>query len=307
MHRKKICVLMTTYNPPEYFKEQVKSILEQKDVDVELYVRDDASTHTENLKILDGLRNVHLIRAKENTGTSDNIKALLNYAKLNLPEYKYYAYSDQDDVCKLNKYFVASEEIDKLDDYKPALYCGNLLVCDKNLNPSHELFPRNVVNLSVGQSLAQVFCFACTTMFNKKMLDTICNYDFKRIGFDSLLYYIGIVNRNIFYDDETYIYYRQHGDNVSGIKRKGLQYFAYNSLKVLGRKKENEQAMKFNATYLLNYFSDKLTKEEISLCKTVSQYNTFFSRLHIIHDQRIKAGYMPKDFYNFVRIILNKY
>lgn len=308
MHnRKKICVLMTTYNPPSYFKDQVKSILDQQDVEVELYVRDDASTMTQNLRVLDGFKNVHLIHAEKNTGTSDNIKALLNYARTKLPEFKYYAYSDQDDVCKLNKYIVASERVDALNENKPALYCGNLLVCDKDLNPSHELFPRNVVNLSLGQSLAQVFCFACTTMFNKAMLDVMCEHDFKTIGFDSLLYYIGVLNHNIYYDDEPYIYYRQHGNNVSGVKRKGLDYILHKVKEIGLSNKSDTQVMRKNAIYLLGNFDDKLGQDEKEMLNKIANYSSLKDRILLIRDRKIRAGYQPKDFYLHIRQFVGKY
>ena len=40
----KIIVLMATYNGEKYLQEQIDTILAQKDVDVELVVRDDGST-----------------------------------------------------------------------------------------------------------------------------------------------------------------------------------------------------------------------------------------------------------------------
>ena len=39
----KVCVLQSTYNGKKYLKEQIDSILNQENVDVQLIVRDDGS------------------------------------------------------------------------------------------------------------------------------------------------------------------------------------------------------------------------------------------------------------------------
>ena len=39
----KVAVMMSTYNGEKYLKEQVNSILEQENVEVDLFVRDDGS------------------------------------------------------------------------------------------------------------------------------------------------------------------------------------------------------------------------------------------------------------------------
>ena len=40
----KVCVLMSTYNGEKYLKEQIESILNQENVEVDILVRDDGST-----------------------------------------------------------------------------------------------------------------------------------------------------------------------------------------------------------------------------------------------------------------------
>ena len=41
---KKVCVLLSTYNGERYLEEQLDSLLEQIQVDVQIFVRDDGST-----------------------------------------------------------------------------------------------------------------------------------------------------------------------------------------------------------------------------------------------------------------------
>ena len=40
----KVCVLLSSYNGEKYLKEQIESIINQKGVEVDLYIRDDGST-----------------------------------------------------------------------------------------------------------------------------------------------------------------------------------------------------------------------------------------------------------------------
>lgn len=42
----KIAVIMSTYNGEKYLREQIDSILDQKNVDVELFIRDDGSNYS---------------------------------------------------------------------------------------------------------------------------------------------------------------------------------------------------------------------------------------------------------------------
>ena len=47
----KVAILLSTYNGERYLREQIDSILNQKNVDVDLYVRDDGS-HDRTIELL---------------------------------------------------------------------------------------------------------------------------------------------------------------------------------------------------------------------------------------------------------------
>ena len=53
---KKVQVLLSTYNGEKYLKEQIESILKQKEVDIHLLVRDDGSSDS-TIKILEEISN----------------------------------------------------------------------------------------------------------------------------------------------------------------------------------------------------------------------------------------------------------
>lgn len=299
-----VCVLMTTYNPKEYVIEQVESILNQNDVNVHLIIRDDASTDKTYLYRLNIYSHVTIIEGEKNLGVQQNIMELIRYAEANIIDSYYFAYSDQDDVWKNSKLSTAVHILNSLNKDQACLYYSNLLVVDEHLNPSHELFKRDIVKNTFGQSLSQIFLFACTAVFNKKMLDLISSTDILNMGFDHFVYYLAILHGNTFYDNDPQILYRQHGDNVSGVKKKGVAYLL-SKIKVLFE--EDEYSFSDIANQLLHNMIQYMNEDEIKMAKQVAGINKISNRIKVITNKEIRAGYYPKDFYRFLRIIINKY
>lgn len=302
---KKVCVMMTTYNPNQYFVEQIESILKQKNVKIDIIVRDDASSDKSVLYQVQEKYQLKIIEGDENLKTGGNILKLLIYVSENMRNYDYYAYSDQDDVWDENKLNKAIQHLDNLNSDKPSLYYSNLKVVDENLNFKQMLFKKNIVKNTFEQSLSQVFCFACTTVFNLNMIDEILKYNFNQIGFDSCLYYLGILNNNIYYDENSYIYYRQHGNNVSGEHTKNIRYYI---LKISHYLKSNQHSnIYLNSKFIFENFYQYLSINEKNLLMKIINTKTFLQRISLAFEKRIKAGYQPKDLFNFIKIILNKF
>ncbi|CYU69377.1 glycosyltransferase%2C group 2 family protein [Streptococcus suis] len=302
---KKICILMTTYNPSNYLYEQLDSIFEQEGVELEVIIRDDASTQKDILRDVQHKYPITLLEGKKNLGVAGNIKELLLYVAENKREYDLFAYSDQDDVWLREKMKKAISAHENLNPEKPGVYYSNLQVVDEFLTPTHKLFKKGIVKNSFGQSLAQVFLFACTSVFNKIMLDELIKYNFSDLGFDSLLYYLGILNENIIYDDTPYIFYRQHGQNVSGQKEQGLKYIKN---KLIHFFYQSERAvMKNKAQYIVENLSPYLSEKNYLLAHQVSAYSGLLSRLALIGNSDIQAGYYPKDIYRWLRLLLGRY
>lgn len=308
----RVCVLMTTYNPRKYVVDQVNSILNQKDVEVKLIIRDDASRNKEWLKKLPRCENIIMIHGENNLGVAHNIMSLIEYAYKNESNYEYFAYSDQDDVWEEDKLITAIGALESLDQTKPCLYYSNLQVVDEKLENGFQMFRSGVVKNTLAQSLAQIFTFACTTVFNYHMIVELMKRPIDYMGFDHLLYYIAIIKGNVVYDDVPHILYRQHGDNVSGVKKNGIKYFASKISKVFKRNTEDKAragggSFKDMAKYIKKYFYNDLTNQEKSLVDKVAAYDGIISRIDIIMDSKIKAGYMPKDLYGSLRLLIGRY
>lgn len=300
--QKKICVLLTTYNPNRYLLEQLDSIFTQKGVECKVIIRDDASPRKEYLYMARDRYNVCIIEGEKNVGVANNIRELLRYAYEHEKDYDYFSYGDQDDVWMPDKLATAISALETLDDSLPCLYYSNLLVTDENLTPSHELFRRNVVCNTCRQSLAQVFLFACTSVFNYQMIAAIRNMDFQQIGFDSCLYYFGIWKGNAYFDDIPHIFYRQHGNNLSGVKKKGINYILE---KMKSNTKHREKDFQQNAKFIMKYFDIPETHQEYKILKLVAEYSNIFDRMKIAF--HIRAGYYPKDLYRLLHLIIGSY
>lgn len=303
--KNKICVLLTTYNPNEYLDEQINSIFNQKNIEIELIIRDDGSSKKEFLHRYKNDKRITILEGERNLGVAGNILELLKFIRNYKQEYDYFAYSDQDDVWfpdKLEKMYAG---LSSLNNEQPSVYYSNLLVTNAELIPSHELFKRNVVNNTLGQALSQVFLFACTSGFNYKMIDEVVKYDFSKLGFDSLLYYIGVLLENIYYDEDPHIYYRQHGNNVSGQKGKGFKYLCGHARNVLLT--DDTAVFKFNANYVLNNLSQYCNTYDVNILEEVANYQSFSDKIKLLRSKEIKAGYQPKDIYRMLRILIGKY
>lgn len=307
----KVCVLMTCYNPKKYILEQIDSIIKQEGVIVDLVIGDDCSTEKTWLNEVKKVVGVQIIEGENNLGVAQNILTLIKFAQNNRKEYHYFAYSDQDDVWKTDKLITGISELKNLDDNKPCLYYSNLMVVNENLSEMFCLFKKGIVKNNLGQGLSQIFAFACTFVFNSRMLREITVQPIELLGFDHLVYYIAIIRGESFFDDNPHIYYRQHGDNVSGVKNKGIKHLL--TRMYVFNKGNNDTAraggstFKNTAMYLRKYFCDDLNENELIIVNKVADYSSLFSRIKIIFDKDIRAGYQPKDFYRALRLIIGNY
>lgn len=123
---KSVLVMLAAYNGSKYIKEQVDSILNQKNVQVHMLVRDDLSQDG-TVELLEELycddKRVEVIRAKENLGCAQSFLTLVMNADR---DYDYYAFSDQDDYWKEERLARAISTIEKeKQQHQSVLYCSN--------------------------------------------------------------------------------------------------------------------------------------------------------------------------------------
>lgn len=211
-----VAVLMSTYNGEKYLREQVDSILNQKDVDMHLFIRDDGSTDT----TLDIVREyISANPGKISLTTGENLGPGRSFMELvyNVPDtYDYYAFSDQDDVWLEDKLIAG---IVMLKERRKELYIGNIMCIDEM---SHELglkhttppdiFPYTVMAMNPTNG--------CTMIFTKRFYSLLRDERhrpneilFTARYHDSWTMMVGAVLGIFAYDFQYHMLYRQHSNN----------------------------------------------------------------------------------------------
>ena len=217
MHR--VAVLMSTYNGEKYLEEQIDSILAQKNVKVDLIIRDDGSSDN-TLKIIrhyaDKYDNVKFIDDNEHYGPSHSFMELL----YNTDGYEYYSFADQDDVWKPQKINTAIQML-KGEKNVPCLYFSNqtIFMNDSerglrfNKEPSHSLSVVLYYNIPSG----------CTMILNSALRNEcakdskIPNKFIKLRMHDVWVHVIALLKGKVIYDSRSFINYRIHNSNTVGV------------------------------------------------------------------------------------------
>lgn len=216
----KVLVLLATYNGAKYLNDQVNSILNQVDIDIDILISDDESTD-ETIIILNKFKfdhkNIKVIKNKIKTSShSGNFYNLILQSKPN--KYDFIAYSDQDDKFHPYKYLKSAEHIIKsnVDGISSSVRCfngsKNILKQSKNITKYDFLFE------GAGQGctfLIRSDIFLSFKKYVENNINLVQNFFFH----DWLTYlYIRSMKKKWMFLSEIYTDYRIHSDNTIGNK-----------------------------------------------------------------------------------------
>lgn len=294
---KKVTVLMSTYNGERYLEEQIQSIKNQKNVQIDILVRDDGSLDN-TIKILKD-NNIKYIIGK-------NLKPALSFmdliSKCNIDS-DYYALSDQDDYWLDNKLDEAIKKIERMDTQKPILYFSSKEVTDKNLNKLYNL--NETEKITIGSAMIKNIATGCTMVFNKKLFDILQKYNPQNIEMhDAWIYRLCLaVDGIIIHDNNSYILYRQHGSNVVGAKENNKQKIKrrLNSLK---NPKHYREKM---AQEILNGYADILNHNSKKIINYFANYRKSFKlKLKLLFDKSIRLNEMNETIIFKIAVLLNR-
>lgn len=211
MEREKVQILMSTYNGEKFLKEQLESLLRQTYQNLEILVRDDGSKDgtCEILREYEKkYSNVH-VYLEDNVGVTKSFFELLKKSDAD-----YIAFSDQDDVWLEEKVEKAVEKLKTLEE--PALYCSNKILVDSELNIIAENNHKKLIP-GFENAVVECICTGCTSMMNRSLAENIKEHIPKRaIIHDWWCYLVASYLGKVIFDDNSYIWYRQHGGNVIG-------------------------------------------------------------------------------------------
>lgn len=127
---KKVAVILSTYNGEKYLKEQMDSLISQKDVDITLFVRDDGSKDSTSQIIQEYSNQLEILFfQEENLGFERSFME----AVLKTQDYHFdaYAFCDQDDIWYEDKLSKGIEYITSQGKNSPILYCSNQQIIDE--------------------------------------------------------------------------------------------------------------------------------------------------------------------------------
>ena len=223
-----ILILLSSYNGEKYIQEQIVSLENQQNVSVTILIRDDGSKDS-TVQVVKSLqqeyKNIVLIEG-ENIGCAKSFSELLVYASKTFSAYDYYAFCDQDDFWLSEKLKTAVSVLNSMSKEKQLLYCSNLYVVDKNLQNRKKKYKNGFVKIIPIASLAESYGTGCTMVFNKAVVDFYVSHIPENLHLHDLwIYHQCVFLGHVFYDDESYILYRQHGNNVVGARTSLKQNF----------------------------------------------------------------------------------
>ena len=226
--RKQVDVLLATYNGEKYLKQQIESILNQTYKNIHLIISDDCSTDQTRkiLKRYERRENVTIYYQEQNLGYIRNFEFLLKKVSNEL-----YMLSDQDDVWEKEK---IEKSVAKLEKENLDLVFGDLEFVDENLKTIYKSFNKYMkidrkIKKYIGDYRLQYLynCITgCTILSKKEFIDKILPLP-KKSKYMVHDYWIGLVvalNGKLGCLEETYIKYRQHGNNQIGIVKQSYKY-----------------------------------------------------------------------------------
>ena len=299
----KVQILMSTYNGEKYLKEQIHSIIKQEGVELELLVRDDGSKDS-TIDIIkqftNQYKNIKFYQGK-NLGAARSFMELLNKSD---ETYDYYAFADQDDVWMPNKLINAIKRLQECGN-KPSVYMSALQIVDENLKLIET--KKEEGNLSFEGEMIKNFATGCTMVLNKKLTDIIKEYNPKYlIMHDSWITRVCYgVGGNVIIDENSYIKYRQHGDNVLGYKDEGLQKIK-RQFKIAFK---DNVCMRVNiAKELKNGYKNKLTNNAREVVENLINYPTDKkAKKWLLHNKDFRTTNKKLNLKMKLGILLNKF
>lgn len=299
---KRVLVLMSVYNGAKFIKQQIDSILSQKDVEVNLLIRDDCSKDN-SLELLQGYSQEKLeFVSGENLGFAESFSSLLKMA-LEKPQYDYYAFADQDDVWLSNKLISAISKLSEVESKElPCGYCSNSTLVDSELNYMR-LMHNDKVILSKERALLQNIATGCTMVFNYAAVNYYVNYRPSTIKVhDYLMYLICIYMGRFIYDPDSYIKYRQHANNQIGSK----SWFSRIKRRFSKFGQSDGYFVTQNKDFLEAYKS-LLSVEDILKISFLCNYKkNFSSKLSLLFNRKYKYNNLEFNFFLCLKILFGK-
>lgn len=272
--KKKVLVMLSSYNGERYILEQINSIYNQNDVEINLVVRDDGSSDSTVNLLKRNFPKIDIISGR-NIGWKRSFLSLLYAASR---EYDYYAFADQDDIWLEDKMKLA---IEKMYNYEecPCLYYSMMTQVDEDLKIMEKQQPLHYP-VEKPMVLFQNFVQGSTIVFNQKLLQVAQKYVIEDpIPHDIWLPILATYTGKVIFDKSSYILYRIHSDNVT-VSMKN-QYW-----KNLIKSIFSCEMVDNYAKYLREGYFEELTDSDFKIIDKVANYKSY--KLFLLFNKNIR-------------------
>lgn len=303
---KTVEVFLSTYNGEKYLREQIESILQQKNVVISILIRDDGSSDgtIEILKHYEKYPNISVLYG-ENIGYQRSFLSLMSLSKR---KSDYYAFSDQDDIWESEKMLQAINEIQTRTISSPlVLYFSSLKVVDEKLNFK---FKKDFIDRkrTLGSVLSGSNIAGCTFVFNSELISTVlqCNEIFNiPIGHDSWLYKIAVANSaDIVYDINSYILFRRHSTTTSNLNKNMVERLKKDLYAIFFNDNRNSKVAKAISN---TYYDSLKTQERFLLNKLIAYDSNFKNRIALLFINELNTGNRKIDIVTKFKILIGVY
>ena len=267
--RPSVAVLLATYNGAAYLEELLESVLAQTHPSLHVYVRDDGSADRtrEILRQYEGSRLTVVLDDRGRLRSAGSFIELLSAARADI-----YMFCDQDDVWLPTKVADAVALVMANGGIaSPVLAHTDLVVVDRSLqvvSPSfhahdgitmpsaQELRHLVVQNCVVGCTTAVTEELVARSRLRERQPGTVAMHDWW------LALYAACFG-SVIYSGEARILYRQHGNNVSGARRRGFAARVRHQLSAAGVEAVNAYRRKVarQAESFLEFYGEELPTE----------------------------------------------
>jgi rhamnosyltransferase len=218
----KVLVVLASFNGERFIEEQIRSILNQIDVNISIYIFDDKSfDNTVSIvnKIDDPRISVFVNKINSGSPALNFINSIKSLDDNLLVNFDYISLSDQDDIWLPNKTIKAIELIENNNAH---FYASNLTIWNSLYNSSkllqkdHKQVKYDYLFEGASAGCTYVISTEAISEFKKDM-SYIDFSEWSYLSHDWLLYfYARSRNKKVIIDSNSYIFYRIHDNNVHG-------------------------------------------------------------------------------------------
>ncbi|PIO83028.1 hypothetical protein BSQ39_05295 [Loigolactobacillus backii] len=275
-----INICMSTYNGEQFIQKQIESIQNQDYMNWRLLVRDDGS-NDDTIKIIKYYSSrdsrIHFM---ENSSLKHMGVKKSFFALSFIQDADYYMFSDQDDIWKPSKISVTLHEMNKHDQKRPLLVHTNYSVFNMNTNNAR-VSTNTYHNTNFKSLLLANNITGCTCMFNKALRDMLMKDE---IPYNKIImhdWWLAIVASNfgeVYFIDESTIYYRQHANNVVGAPRHN--FLKKIGSRILGKDSFNIEGIAIQAEAFYSIYNMKMSGSNRHNCEIIANLVVQWRPIH---------------------------